>query len=517
MSLEYAAMRRPPHGHRIDCEAVAKGPSRTPSSQTPIMLFYSLQFIFLFLPLAVLVYYALSGRSPRLAEVVLVGFSLVFYAYYKTENIFIILSSILVNFGLGQFLAGGRTPSNGRRHYLLVLGIAFNVLLLVYFKYTNFIVDNINLLAGSALTVGRITLPLAISFFTFQQIAYLHDAYLGKSTGYTFGRYALFVSFFPQLVAGPIVHHREMMPQFADDGNKTVNWENIYAGLIMFIIGLFKKIVIADTFAVWATAGFSDPGGQAFFEAWRASLSYTVQLYFDFSGYADMAIGIALLFNIHLPINFDSPYRALDIQDFWRRWHITLSRFLREYLYFPLGGNRQGAAKTYRNLLIVFLIGGVWHGAGWTFVVWGLLHGLAICAARLWRTLKRPLHRPVAWLSTFLFVNAAWVFFRADSVPDAMDLLAGMAGMHGVAVSRSFGWAGRFGATIVDAPFVVSIPLVFLLVLILQDVFFRNSQQWVMHLKPTWRWSLSGCAFFITSIAVSLQHERVSEFIYWQF
>ncbi len=485
------------------------------------MLFYSLEFIFLFLPLAVISYYGLSRISPRLAEFALIIFSLVFYAYYKVENIFIILSSIAVNYGLGQVLtnveAYDPASANTRRKGILWVGICFNVLLLVYYKYTNFIVDNLNALTGSSLAIETIILPLAISFFTFQQIAYLHDSYLGKSEEYQFRRYALFVSFFPQLVAGPIVHHREMMPQFKDALSKVVNWQNIYCGLTMFIIGLFKKIVVADTFAAWAIAGYADTSHLQFFEAWRTSLSYSMQLYFDFSGYADMAIGIALLFNIRLPINFDSPYRALDIQDFWRRWHITLSRFLRQYLYFPLGGSRDGEFKAYRNLLIVFLVGGIWHGAGWTFIIWGVLHGLGICWVRFWRLAHITLYRPLAWLLTFLFVNLAWVFFRADSLGDAVNVIAGMLGMHGVAVSRSFKWAEGLGVTVVDSPFVVSVSLVLLLLLIFQDVFYRNSQQWINHLKPNWKWSIASCVLFITSIVVSLQHERVSEFIYWQF
>nr|WP_321257866.1 MBOAT family O-acyltransferase [uncultured Pseudodesulfovibrio sp.] len=485
------------------------------------MLFYSFEFIFIFLPLSVFVFFALSKKHPEFAEVALILFSLVFYAYYKVDNIFIILSSIVINYGFGTLLTnwGGRFADRNvsRRKAVFYVGVCFNILLLVYFKYTNFIIDNVNVLVGSNITIDTIILPLAISFFTFQQIAYLNDSFSGVADEYKFRRYALFVCFFPQLIAGPIVHHREMMPQFKDLTNKILNWENIYQGLTLFIIGLFKKIVIADTFAQWAIAGYADTGHIQFFEAWRTSLSYSLQLYFDFSGYADMAIGIGLLFNIRLPINFDSPYRALDVQDFWRRWHITLSRFLREYIYFPLGGNRVGEASVYRNLFIVFFVGGIWHGAGWTYVLWGILHGVGICVVRFWKKLGVGIYRPLAWLMTFLFVNMAWVFFRADSMHDAFDVLAGMVGMHGVTVSRTFRWAEQFGANVVDSPFVVSIGLIFILFLVLQDIFFRNSQQWVRHIRAEWKWCMANCALFITAIIVSLQHQRISEFIYWQF
>ena len=246
-----------------------------------------------------------------------------------------------------------------------------------------------------------------------------------------FLNYCLFVTFFPQLIAGPIVHHEEMMPQFAKTKNKVINYENIALGLFIFSIGLFKKVVIADTFAVWATEGFDMAASLNLIEAWVKSLSYTFQLYFDFSGYCDMAIGAALLFNIRLPINFNSPYKALNIQDFWRRWHITLSRFLRDYVYIPLGGNRSGKVRTYVNLAATFVIGGIWHGAGWTFVFWGCLHGTALVAQRIWSELGFRLNKFVAWFITFNFVNIAWVFFRAKEWDDALKVLKGMFGLGG--------------------------------------------------------------------------------------
>ena len=276
---------------------------------------------------------------------------------------------------------------------------------------------------------------MAISFFTFQQIAYLVDSYRQETNEYDFLNYALFVTFFPQLIAGPIVHHKEMMPQFSSKWNLVKSYKNIALGIFIFSIGLFKKVVIADTFAIWATNGFDNAVTSHLLEAWATSLAYTFQLYFDFSGYTDMAIGAALLFNIKLPINFNSPYKAKDIQDFWRRWHITLSRFLRDYIYIPLGGSREGSFRTYTNLLATFILGGLWHGAGWTFVFWGFLHGLALLIHKVWKQLGYAMNSVLAWFITFNFVNIAWVFFRAKEWEDAIKVLKGMFGFNGIIIS----------------------------------------------------------------------------------
>ena len=309
---------------------------------------------------------------------------------------------------------------------ILTIGVISNLTLLGYFKYSDFFIQNINATFNTNISLINLALPLAISFFTFQQIAYLVDSYRAETKEYDFINYAVFVTFFPQLIAGPIVHHKEMMPQFANNIKSTINYENITRGLYIFSIGLFKKVVIADTFAVFATAGFDVASTLSFYEAWAASLSYTFQLYFDFSGYTDMAIGLALLFNIVLPINFNSPYKALNIQDFWRRWHMTLSRFLRDYIYIPLGGNRKGYFITYQNLMLTFIIGGLWHGAAWTFVFWGFLHGLAISIHRLWINAGLRLWNWLAWFITFNFINITWVFFRAENWSDANKVLQGM-------------------------------------------------------------------------------------------
>lgn len=333
---------------------------------------------------------------------------------------------MLFNYTIGNSLNGNFLHQKISKKSLLTLGIVANLLLLGYFKYSDFFIENFNVAFGTSYSLLHLMLPLAISFFTFQQIAYLVDSYRQETKEYDFINYALFVTFFPQLIAGPIVHHKEMMPQFASHWNMVKKYKNIALGLFIFSIGLFKKVVIADTFALWATTGFDHTTVLGFYEAWATSLSYTFQLYFDFSGYTDMAIGAALLFNIKLPINFFSPYKALSIQDFWRRWHITLSRFLKDYIYIPLGGNRKGSVRTYANLITTFILGGLWHGAGWTFLFWGLLHGLALAIHRFWKYLGFKIPKILAWFITFQFVNVAWVFFRAKEWEDALKILKGM-------------------------------------------------------------------------------------------
>ena len=390
------------------------------------MLFNSYEYILIFLPFVFIVYFYLHRRhKSTAARIFLLLASLCFYAYWKTEYLTLLLFSIFFNYNIGKFLASS-TVSPHARKATLVFGIGINLAILGYFKYTDFFLENINTLFGLSLPYLHIVLPLAISFFTFQQIAYLVDTYRGEVREYGFLNYALFVTFFPQLIAGPIVHHKEMMPQFASRFNWTVRHKNIALGLFIFSLGLFKKVIIADSFAVWANRGFDTAQHLNMIEAWFTSLSYTLQLYFDFSGYTDMAIGAALLFNIRLPINFYSPYKALNIRDFWRRWHITLTRFLRDYLYIPLGGNRYGRLRTYRNILLVFLLGGIWHGAGWTFAVWGLLHGIALVVHRQWQMLFIAMPKWLAWFLTFNFVNISWIFFRAKSFEDAMKVLHGM-------------------------------------------------------------------------------------------
>lgn len=397
------------------------------------MLFYSFEFLYLFLPIVLIGYYiATNFGHTQLALVYLVLCSLFFYGWWQYQYVALIIISTLFNYSCGMKLR-----ENSSRP-LLIGAVVANLAAIAYFKYAGFLVFNFSQLSGVGLPVPSIVLPLAISFFTFQQIAWLHDNYTGtidrNEAGFT--KYCLFVLFFPQLIAGPIVHHSEMMPQFSKDRQTKFNPNAFSAGLVIFIIGLAKKVLIADNLAPVANHTF-DLALQAdqiisTAEAWTGSLAYTMQLYFDFSGYADMAIGIALLFNIRLPLNFNSPYKSLSISDFWRRWHMTLSRFLRDYVYIQLGGNRQGTARRYQALLATMILGGLWHGASWTFVFWGALHGVYLVINHIWRRYSRLRLAPiVAWLFTFLAVVVAWVFFRAETFSSALAIVESLVMFEG--------------------------------------------------------------------------------------
>lgn len=513
------------------------------------MLFNSHVFIFLFLPLTIFIYYTLGrAGSRRLAIGWLVLASLFFYGWWNPGYLLLILVSILFNFGIGINLASSGHGRNVK--LLLALGIASNLALLGYFKYANFFVDNINFLFEIDFHLATIILPLAISFFTFQQVAYLVDAYRGETREHDFLQYCLFVTFFPQLIAGPIVHHKEMLPQFGNTDAAKFNYENLAIGVTIFSIGLAKKVIIADTFAIYATPVFdSSAAGVSinFLEAWGGALAYTFQLYFDFSGYSDMAIGLARMFGIKLPLNFHSPYKAVNIIDFWRRWHITLSRFLRDYVYIALGGNRKGRMRRYTNLLITMLLGGLWHGAGWTFVLWGALHGIYLIINHGFHAIRRALGhdlnnttaagRTLSTLITFIAVTIGWVFFRAADIPTAINILNGMAGLNGFLLPES--WKTAFGhlpnITYGVSDFKVTGKFDIILVALLLVWIFPNTQQIMTRYQPAFdtfrgtigrqailyfEWTLNKRYAAVTAIiiAYSILHlTRVSEFIYFQF
>jgi alginate O-acetyltransferase complex protein AlgI len=421
------------------------------------MIFSAPVFIFAFLPLVLLGFFALAstfGRKP--AVVFLVFASLFFYGWWKLAYLPILLGSIFFNYAIGSGMCRAATDKGKRA--ILTGGVIANLALLGYFKYCNFFVGMLND-TGAHLGHFSILLPLGISFFTFTQIAYLVDTYREGGKSYSLADYFLFVTYFPHLIAGPIIHHRNMIPQFSSFETK-LSAENFAIGLTTFLCGLFKKVLIADSIAQYAEMLF---GGAArgvhigFVEAWLGVLAYTLQLYFDFSGYSDMAIGLGRMFNIKLPINFDSPYKAISIVDFWRRWHMTLSAFLRDYLYIPLGGNRKGDIRRHVNLMATMLLGGLWHGAGWTFVFWGGLHGAYLIVNHLWRTWARKTGvaarfdnrggRVLGGALTFLAVVFAWVFFRADNWSSAVAILHGMSGLNGVSLPANIGGhLGPFGA-----------------------------------------------------------------------
>lgn len=452
------------------------------------MLFHSYTYLFLFLPLTVTVYFLLNRSSRQsLGEVFLIVANLFFYAWWDWRYLPLLAGSVGFNFFIGRrVVPKSGLPDSRQRKTALIFGLAVNLGTLAFFKYADFIVENLNLVTGLSLAPPGLPFPPAISFFTFVQIAYLVDRYRGEAETENFSKYALFASFFPQLLSGPIVRHKEMKPQYAKPDQPRLNWENIHAGLVIFSMGLFKKVFVADTVAVWATAGFDHAGSLNLVEAWITSISYTLQIYYDFSGYTDMAIGSALFFNIHLPANFNSPYKALNIQDFWRRWHITLSNWLRDYLYIPLGGSRGGEFTTYRNLMVTFVLCGLWHGSGWTFVFWGGMHGVAIVAHRIWSRSGCRMPKFPAWVLTFLFLNAGWVFFRAPDFRTAVAVLFSM-GDFG-SLDFTGGLSGLFNVLHLSPGGEIVKMTAWLTGFLLLAVAAKNSQELIEKLTPGIRW-----------------------------
>ncbi len=419
------------------------------------MLFNSYVFVFLFVPITVAGFFLLAKPFGRQAHLVwLVAASLLFYGWWYPPYLVLLLFSITFNYGLGIAIENVRQTGRQSPRAVMLCGVAGNLGLIGYFKYAGFLSANVNAMLGVDWGVDEVLLPLGISFFTFQQIAYLMDVYGGHPAERNLLRYALFVSFFPQLIAGPIVHHGEMIPQFRRKSLFQFSSRNLGLGLTIFFIGLFKKVVIADSLATHVGPVFDQAAVGVmpdFFRAWGALLAYTFQIYFDFSGYSDMAIGLARMFGIRLPVNFDSPYKAFSIIAFWQRWHMTLSRFLRDYLYIPLGGNRKGKARRYVNLLLTMVLGGLWHGAAWTFVLWGALHGGYLVINHAWRR-ARPatwgepngLVKGAFWALTFLAVTLSWIPFRAENMEAVQNILQGLVGSGGFVMPSGLEW--RMGA-----------------------------------------------------------------------
>ena len=387
------------------------------------MLFNSYIFIFAFFPLVLLGYFGLNHfQKYTAAKIFLIITSLYFYGYFNWWYLLIIVSSVVLNYSFSRIMLRDKT-SKGVRKTIFISALILNIGSLFYFKYYDFFIGNVNLLFHSDFPLLHLLLPLGISFFTFQQLSYMIDSYKRdeKIAEYNFFDYALFVTYFPQLIAGPIVTHDEMVPQFADLSKKRFNADNFAAGLYAFAFGLSKKVIIADAFGLLVNQAFSDVSALGTVNAVLAMLAYTFQIYFDFSGYCDMATGIGKMMNIDITMNFNSPYKALTIVDFWKRWHITLTRFFTRYIYIPLGGNRKGTVRTYVNIMIVFLVSGIWHGANWTFIVWGVVHGIANVLTRMldkttgiFSKRSNKAINVSSWFLTFMFVNLAWVVFRAD-------------------------------------------------------------------------------------------------------
>jgi D-alanyl-lipoteichoic acid acyltransferase DltB (MBOAT superfamily) len=515
------------------------------------MLFNSYEFLFAFLPIVWIGYEILRRLDLRMAAMAwLAAGSAVFYAFWNSHLLLVLLASVLINFNLGRWL-GLQAGRDGRgSRLLLALGLTFNLGLLGYFKYTNFLVDNLDSLFGLDLVVAKIVLPIGISFFTFQKIAYLVDNYKGLAGRRSFLEFLLFVLFFPQLIAGPIVHYSEMMPQFARGKLAPVS-DRLAIGLTILVVGLIKKVVIADAMAIPATSLFdaATHGYQPnLIESWIGTFCYAFQIYFDFSGYSDMAIGLGWMFGIRLPVNFASPYQATSIADFWQRWHITLSRFLKDYLYIPLGGNRRGLGRRYINLLVTMLLGGIWHGAGWGFALWGAIHGVLLILHRLWRgSGKQPARRLHPWLAralTFLCVVLAWVPFRAPDFQTTISVYRGLAGLNGLRLPlQAANWMAGLpglGALVSAGPINVDRPLAtsfWLLGLLLFAWLLPSTHRWFGKASPglpsegypatavtesSWRFQWQPNWLYAASFAVGLficvvKLNDISPFIYFQF
>ena len=396
------------------------------------MLFNSFQFILLFLPITLFIFHTTARVNLRAAFITLTLSSLIFYSFDSTYHAMLLAASIALNFALGEMIRARRDNDNTVKNILFLIALCINILLIAYFKYTNFIIGNINALCNTHIASPNVELPPGISFYTFVQIAYIVDAYKGKIKSGTLAGYSLFVSFFPHLIAGPIIHINDMMPQFYNYKVSSKIKTYIAAGISIFTIGLTKKVLVADLLAKKANQAYAliETGHTlSTLDAWVGSLSYTLQIYYDFSGYSDMAIGLAYMFGIKFPLNFNSPYKATSIIDFWRRWHITLSQFLRDYVYIPLGGNKTGTMGRYRNLMLTMLLGGLWHGAGWNFVLWGGIHGTLLVCAHIFRMVmnsrqtRHPYWMPLITLPlTFLCVHMAWIPFRAEDLQAAYSM-----------------------------------------------------------------------------------------------
>ncbi|WP_343731636.1 MBOAT family protein [Duganella sp.] len=475
------------------------------------MLFNSFSFLFLYLPVVLGGYFTLLRWRPGWTAGWLALASLFFYGHWDARYLPLLLGSIVFNYWCAQH----------RR--LLLFGVVVNLVVLGYYKYANFFIDSMNQL-GAQWHGWAIVLPVGISFFTFTQIAYLVDCYRAGAGEYRLVQYTLFVSYFPHLIAGPVLHHKDMMPQF--DRPVRLDMADIGIGLSIFVLGLCKKVLLADPISVLVGPVFAPNAQPQLVEAWIGTLAYTFQLYFDFSGYSDMAIGLSRLFGVRLPLNFNSPYKAANISEFWRRWHMSLSRFLRDYLYVPLGGNRHGTLQRYRNLMLTMLLGGLWHGAGWTFVLWGALHGIYLVLHQVWQAVAGAA-MPRWWgrCLTILAVMLAWVVFRAPDVATAVEVLQGMAGLNGVSLPHgaarlaapldALGWHPAFdGIRWID----FSGPAIPALLLAMVLALFAPNTQEILDQPLRWspaKWRSAVMALLFLGCLFNMN--RVSEFLYFQF
>lgn len=502
------------------------------------MLFNSFEFLFFYLPIVLGGFFFIAHHSHRMAALWLAAASIFFYGWWNPKFVSLLLASIVFNYCAGYLISKARATARSKG--LLIGAVATNLSLLGVYKYANLFIVTIDG-AGANIGLLDIVLPLGISFFTFTQIAFLVDVHRGIARENNFVHYLLFVTWFPHLIAGPVLHHKQMMPQFGYSKTYNPSWDNFRIGITYFTIGLAKKVLLADSLSEFATPVFNaakDGQQIMLLSAWIGSLAYSFQLYFDFSGYSDMAIGLSIMFGVTLPFNFNSPYKSENIIEFWRRWHMTLSRFLMDYLYVPLGGNRKGKVRRHVNLMLTMLLGGLWHGANWTFVIWGGLHGLYLVANHTWRYfvpgLTGRLWKISSTAITFLAVLIAWVFFRSETFPAALSIVRGLFGLNGLSLPVSLSWMEtnltNLSGTFVRPVFTgitpelvtpISLPLVLFWIGVSSIIIWLtpNTQSIVasQDCKSPRGLKISalllGCLFAMSVMSFS----KVSEFLYFQF
>lgn len=487
------------------------------------MLFNSYIFVLLFFPMAVIGYYWLHHRKMEKAALgYLILMSMVFYGYNSIQYLAMLIVSILVNYLLVWLMDKRNSPV--RRKLLLVLGLLYNLGILFCFKYFDFFLENVNAVLKTDYPFLRLALPLGISFYTFQQLSYVIDSYRGECERYSLWEYAAYVSFFPQLIAGPIVYHDELIPQLRARENHQIQYENLCKGIYAFALGMAKKVLVADTLSKVVTAGYANVEALNCVSTILVMICYSLQIYFDFSGYCDMAYGIGFMFNVELPVNFNSPYKAASVREFWDRWHMTLTRFFTKYVYIPLGGSRRGTVRTYRNVMVVFLVSGIWHGANWTFILWGIVNGFGNLFDRFFDRVLRRIPRVIRTIITFCFCTVAWSMFRAESVEQGLQMIGnlrklGDGGLYSevsdvfnrIFEVRLLARAG-LGKVIATAPWLL--PAVFVLILILACMLMRNTQEKVNDGRYDRRRIMVTVGLLVWSI---LSLSDVSEFLYFNF
>ncbi len=487
------------------------------------MLFNSYIFVFLFFPLVVAGYYWLHHvKLEKTALGYLIVMSMVFYGYNSVQYLAILVVSILVNYLLVKGM--DRTRGLAGRRLFLMIGLLYNLGILFYFKYYDFFIENVNAVLKTDYRLLRLALPLGISFYTFQQLSYVIDSYRGDCERYGLLEYAAYVCFFPQLIAGPIVYHDELIPQLRAGENHHIRYENLCRGIYAFSLGMAKKVLVADTLSKVVTVGYENVDALNSISTILVMICYAMQIYFDFSGYCDMAYGIGFMFNVELPVNFNSPYKAASVREFWDRWHMTLTRFFTKYVYIPLGGSRRGTVRTYGNTMIVFLVSGIWHGANWTFILWGIVNGLGNLYDRLFDRILQKIPRMFRIVVTFCFCTVAWSMFRAESVAQGLQMIGNL-GVYGD--GKLYGEIADVFNQIIEVrllgrlglqPLIQTYPwfmlTVFVALLLLACLALRNTQEKVNDGRYGTKRILVIVGLLLWSI---LSLSEVSEFLYFNF